>query len=50
MAKYGYEAINKLGKELKGTVEAGSEEEAEGGQETQCLLAEEQMLPSTVWK
>lgn len=28
MAKYGYEAINKLGKELKGTVEAGSEEEA----------------------
>ena len=28
MAKYGYEAINKLGKELKGTVEAGNEEEA----------------------
>lgn len=28
MTKYGYEAINKLGKEIKGTVEAGSEEEA----------------------
>lgn len=28
MAKYGYEAINKLGKELKGTIEGNSEMEA----------------------
>jgi len=30
MAKYGYEAINKLGKEIKGTVEAESDSEARG--------------------
>ena len=28
MTKYGYQAVNKLGKEIKGTIEADSEEEA----------------------
>lgn len=38
MAKYGYEAINKLGAEIKGTIEGNSKEEAIGKLKNQGLI------------
>ena len=38
MAKYGYEAINKLGAEIKGTIEGNSKEEAVGKLKNQGLI------------
>lgn len=38
MTKYGYEAINKLGAEIKGTIEGNSKEEAVGKLKNQGLI------------